>query len=236
MLSCVYRRITMKNLCHFDIVINDERLPAAEMPIKFEPILAGEGPVRTLMGYSAPDGVDDVGPAGDRRVIVPRFAAAIAWALAIGLEPLTVPQRHLGDRGHPGAPELVVESVEELEPAPVNLAYEFAHTPFDGTIFTDLVDHENGRTGIAHSEIQRMIQGQFPIIARGIGTFESVAQGARDLPDGTAELPDLAAGALAVIVPNSGPCVRAAQALGVAVLVTGVPDPVTKEVDLYRVA
>jgi hypothetical protein len=215
----------MKNLCHFDVRLGGVHIPAAKEPLKFSPRLGGEDPVKTLLGYDPPSGVgvDDIDT--DRRVLIPRFAAAIAWALASGLEPLTVPQKHLGERGRPGAPELVLNGgVEELEPAPVGLAYEFAKTPLSGVF--------------QFRDVQRMVGGGFPIVARGIGTFEPLVseEGARDLPDGSAVLPPLRDGSTAVIVPNSGPCVRAAQALGVAVLVTGVPHPVTKEVELYRVA
>lgn len=222
----------LTNLCHFAIVLGGVTLPAHASPLRFTPRLAGEGPVKTLLGYDAPADLPEI-PAGSR-VVVPRFAAAIGWAKSQGLVPLCVPQEHLGDRGKPGAPELALDSVDDLEPAPEALAYGF---PSKALPAPDATGSAYGiEQGFATQIIQRMVQGNFPIIARGVGTFVAVTQGARDLPDGTAELPPLVSDALAVIVPNSGACVRAAKALGVAVLVTGVPDPVTKDVDLYRVA
>lgn len=218
----------MKNLCHFSIVICGDLFPAHATPLRFTPVLTGDGPVKTLLGYEPPKDLPTL-PAGTQ-VIVPRFAAAVSWARSAGLVPLTVRQEHLGQRGRPGAPDLVVSSVEEgLEHAPEGLAFEFL---------------TEAAPSLWPGRIARLVQGDWPIMARGVGRFEAPTRTecAYDLDDGSAYLPEslasLAAQLDAVIVPQSGAVIRALQAQypGLGVLVTGVADPVTKEVDLYRVA
>lgn len=221
------------NLCHFDVVLGGVRCPAHTAPLRFEPILDGPGPIRTLLGYYQPESLPEL-PRGTQ-VIVPRFAAAVSWALAAGLVPFCVPQKHLGERGRPGAPELVVDSIDDLEPAPESLSFDFPRAALAAPSPT------GSPWGIDQGQIlrriQRLVQGAWPIKARGVGTFDPVMDAAYDLPHGEAHIPEIKHGVWAVIVPQSGTIIRALEDMepGLAILVTGIPDPVTKEVDLYRV-
>lgn len=213
------------NLCHFRLVLGGVTFDAPKNPVKFTPLTKGDGPIKTLVGYELPSTVtqidDDV-----EGVVVPRFAPAVAWAEAQGLTALTVPQKHLGQRGAPGPDQVVLDSIDDLEEAPTFLGFDFVgdELPCD----------------FSAGEIQRMVQGTWDIRASGVGVFPPVEATATayDKEDGTAYIPPVQEGIRAIIVPQSGPCIHAAQEAytGIAILVTGVVDPGTKEVSLYRVA
>lgn len=209
----------MINLCFFPIIVGGEVFPAANPALKFEPRLTGEGPVKNLVGFDQLTEIPVV-PVGSS-VIIPRFAAAVAWAAEQGLVALTVPLSQMGQRGAGGA--VTLASAADLEPGPAWLAFDFVE-PTDSTPALSVVN------------TQRMVGGTHPILASHVGTF-APEPGAISHPDGTATLPPLRDGVRAVIVPQDGAIIRAAETdfPGVILLVTGTVDPVTKEVALYRV-
>lgn len=217
----------MRNLCHFEITIGDEVLPRADPVLVFSPDLVRvPGTYATLRGHFAPvvhEGLSQLRDEDDDAfdVIVPRFAPAIAWAIDRGLEPWVVPLRHLGDR-ESSSGAVVLERAEDLEPVPGDLAVRYPQEglpPFEGPIV-------------------RLVQGEFVLRTDDGLEFAPVAQGAGcvEHSDGRVELPEVPTGTGAVIVPYSGPSVRAAAALGLAVLVRGPRLPGKTTVPLYRVA
>lgn len=205
------------NLCPFPIQIGDVLLPAHIAPLHFIPKLLGTGTIKTLVGFDPPEHLDD---AIQGTVIVPRFAAAVAWAKGQSLDAYCIPLKHLGDCGAPGG--VVLADAETLEPAPQDLAFDFP---------TEQLDDD-----ITDGEIQRMVRGTWRLTARNIGVFWPVTDAAAVSADGSVYLPMRSFGARAVILPQDGQIIREALRRwpGVAVLV-GVPD-VSCVVDLYRVA
>lgn len=216
----------MRNLCHFDIQIGDVLYPAAERPLVLEPILGPlelttQGvPFRVLYGFQVPDHLLDMSAGEDRRVVVPRLAPAIALARDAGLEPYTIPLSLIGDRGRPGP--VVLESEDQLEPAPSWLVYDYstAHN-----------------AGCLSGEISRHVKGRFPIRVSDGPTLAPVPddQAAVDHPDGSATCPREPDHAWMVLVPHSGPIIREYASRGLVVFVTSTVKP-DGTVDLYRVA
>ena len=220
------------NLCHFDIIVAGVTLPRSEEPLLLKPKLGpvyqiGGCPVRNLYGFRAPQPLRLLGRErllADRRVVVPRLGTAIGLTRTMGLAPLCLPLRLLSQRGRPGPVEL--ESVDQLEPAPVWLAYEYRSKRAFASFVGALCD----------GTVARRVKGAFTIrVAQG-PELAPVDDGlaAVDHPDGTATCPE-APLASAVLVPHSGPIIRAYAARGHVVLVTStVREDGT--VDLYRVA
>ena len=214
----------MRNLCHFDIQIGDVLYPAAERPLVLEPILGPldlttQGvPFRVLRGFEVPDGWIKH-PVGER-VIVPRLGPAISVARDFGLVPLTLPLAYHDQRGRPGP--VVLESEEQLEPAPSWLVYDYstAHN-----------------AGCLSGEISRHVKGRFPIRVSDGPTLAPVPddQAAVDHPDGSATCPREPDHAWMVLVPHSGPIIREYASRGLVVFVTSTVKP-DGTVDLYRVA
>jgi hypothetical protein len=208
------------NLTHFEIRVGDAVYPPAQdKPLLFRPRLGRrEGaPFATLLGYDPPEGL--ALPSPGSHVIVPRFAAAISMALQAGLVAYTIPQKHLGQRGGSGGGPVVLSSLEELEIAPTDLAFNFPSAPFHGSKV---------------KVIQRMVGGGHTLRVRGWGDFAPITDAAHDNPDGSAYLPPMMEGVDAVIVPQSGPCVERARDKSDYVLVTSTPHE-DGTVDLYFV-
>lgn len=220
----------MRNLCHFDLVIAGVLYPAADPALVLDPILSpraypiGGCLVRDLYGFNAPDVLLDLPEDEDGRVVVPRLAPAIALARAAGLNPYTIPQHLIGQRGRPGP--VTLGSEDALEPAPDWLEVEYGR-------LADVPLEE-----LAGGLISRHVKDGFPIRVAGGPTFAPIEDelAAIDHPDGSATCPAPEDEAVvAVIVPHSGPIVREYASMGYVVLVTSVVRQ-DGTVDLYRVA
>lgn len=212
------------SLLHFAAIIDGVEYPASATPLVFEPILAGAGPVPTLLGFVPPE-IPEI-PVGTR-VLVPRLAAAVQWAQERGLVPVTMPLSAMGQRG--GSGPVVITAVED---APAYLPFDFPKAALSEGYDFPCYPGEP-----APQAIQRGLGGPHTVTTDRGWEFPAVPVAAVSRPDGSAVLPDLEEGKSAIILPQDGAIIRAFEAAhpGVAILVTGVLDPVTKRVPLYRV-
>lgn len=201
----------MINLCHFAIVVAGVTIPAdVSRPLIFSPIL-GEGyykDIPMLLGYEPPTNLPE-GILAGTQVIVPRFAAAVGWALKCGLEPFCVPLS--GERQKDGT-----FVCSELEPAPEQLA-----VPFDKKRFFRLFSMDR---------IQRALPSPLPVLVLNGPDLPPVPveEQAIRRKDGTVQVPALKEGMTAILVPQDGLIIEACERLGVAVLVTDVPGERTR--------
>lgn len=218
----------MLNLCHFALLIAGTEYPAHPTPLLFHPILDGDGPVKTLTGYEPPEGVPEI-PEGTW-VIIPRFAAAIRWALKARLNPFCIALADTGQRGGPNGGVVTLKSVKDLEPAPDYLDYDLPDSEITWGPKGEILLEVPGA-------IQRLVGGNFPIRVDGGPELAPVAAGMVSYPDGKVTYPPIRPDAMALLVPNDSACVRAAIKLQAgqakAILVTSAVQD--GKVNLYRV-
>jgi hypothetical protein len=164
---------------------------------------------------------------GVRDVIVPRFAAAVGWAIEAGLTPYCVPLS--GQRQPDGS--FVCEA---LEPAPEGLEVDFL-APKGGVyrVRGMAVGHlptypvECPDIPLGDYLIQRATPGSFVVqVLDGPNLAPvPVEEQAVRLPDGSVQVPPLASSYVdAILVPQDGRIIDAVHAAypDVAILVTGV--------------
>lgn len=199
----------MLNLCHFDVIVGSDRFAAhSARPLVWTPILETAERFDHLTGYVVPESLDVLDIPEGTEVIVPRFAAAVAWALSAGLVPFCVP---LTSKRDPSG----ATACDVLEPAPAGLELALG----------DLADE---RGGLIHDELVRAIPGSFAVQVFDGPDLPAVplAELAVRLPDDSVQLPaslahDFAGG---ILVPADGVIVAAVLRVFplAAVLITDV--------------
>lgn len=217
------------NLCHFAITFADTgvRLEACSTPLKFEPVLVENGADwSTITGFKPLENLPVI--EAEDVVIVPRFAAAIDYALKFTPHVRCIPLAYMGQRGS-ATGDVTLLSVESLDAAPSWLPFKFRQLPDERTICF----------------IQRLIGGNFPIKfrypreakIREVPPPANPAQVVTTLSDGTVSFdgtidPDTDA----VIIPQDGAIIRyfRAEYPDLVLLVTSTIRA-DKTVDLYIV-